>query len=89
MRFDAVAVEIERLQAIVNKLPVTKDGVPVVPGTDCVWIDTGVVGLRASGDIDRNGWASFGDNYGCCRSRRTTECYSTREAAEQARSQLT
>jgi len=31
-RLAAAAVEIERLRAIVDKLPKTEDGVPVVPG---------------------------------------------------------
>lgn len=79
-----LAYQRDRLWAMVDKLPKTADRVPVVPGMDTVWIDTHTVGLRQSNDIDRNGWASFGDKHGCCRSRRTTECYSTREAAEAA-----
>ena len=33
--------EIERLRAIVAKLPVTADGVPVVPGMNGVFVPTG------------------------------------------------
>ena len=73
---------IVRLEAIVAKLPKTADSVPVVPGVDVVWIDTGV-GLRQSEVIDRH-WASFGDRWGCCRPRRIQECSSTREAAKAA-----
>lgn len=84
---ERVAVMAEKLReatAIVDKLPKTADGVPIVPGCDVVWIDTKVIGFRCSSEIGIDGWVSFGDEYGCCRSRRVGECYSTREAAEAA-----
>jgi hypothetical protein len=37
-RADDAEAKIARLQAIVDKLPRTADGVPVVPGIDNVWV---------------------------------------------------
>uniref|UniRef100_A0A6H1ZYX8 Uncharacterized protein n=1 Tax=viral metagenome TaxID=1070528 RepID=A0A6H1ZYX8_9ZZZZ len=35
---ERIVAEVERLQAIVDKLPKTADGVSVVPGKDEVWL---------------------------------------------------
>jgi len=65
------AVEIERLRAVVDKLPRTADGVPVVPGLDTVWIT----------------WSEEAKQTLCTwrlMHLRGHRCYSTREAAEAA-----
>jgi len=74
------ADEIERLRAIVDKLPKTADGVTVVPGMLLYHYATGrplgnvvtyTAGMRAHGQ-----WAVAAYPVG--------DCYSTREAAEAA-----
>ena len=64
--------KIERLQAIVDRLPKTADGVPIVPGME-VWSWMGDAGLMSTEitRIGKGGWFAA--------------CYSTREAAEKAR----
>lgn len=79
--------EIERLQAIVAKLPVTADGVPVVPHAGFVYypgicILRGIVRRSDSG----NKWCAVVQT----RTREireydVSECCSTREAAENAK----
>lgn len=77
-RLNEQHAEIERLRAIVERLPKTADGVPVTPGM-AYWfeyMDTpGEFGqLHASEIYNCNGDVVF-----------NTYCYSTREAAEAAR----
>ncbi len=86
--------EIERLQAIVAKLPKTADGVPVVPGVDAVFWAGGdkrncLVPLQASnchyvlgpeGYVRHSIKKHHSDEKVSIR-----KCYSTREAAEAAK----
>ena len=82
--------EIERLQAIENRLPKTKDGVRVVPGQDQAWGFRGGMwrqgwvvaqGAHDSGAVEisfeAGGWPVF-----CMPD--VSDCYSTLEAAEAA-----
>jgi hypothetical protein len=68
--------EIERLRAIVDRLPKTKDGVPIIPCVDSVW-HPDFTGSGTAKECGRAYWA--------CYMRKIDECYSTREAAEAAR----
>lgn len=79
--------EIERLQAIVDKLPKTADGVPVVPSTNTFVYRL----LRDTGNIQQSkGWDRqyptfrsehlLGDEMMAC-----DLCYSTRQVAEAAK----
>lgn len=62
--------EIERLRAVVNKLPMTADGVPVVPGMTVYHRD-----WRGEVTEERTSWAPpYPKVFSCC--------YSTREAVE-------
>lgn len=75
--------EIEHLQAIVDKLPKTADGVPIVPGMTVSVLANYGDGLRIHKlvvyDLTSIG-CSDGDRYHWdCH-----QCYSTREAAEAA-----
>lgn len=82
-------IEIQRLRAIVDKLPTTADGVTVVPGIDYVWIVRNGEALRGLvltcfhddwyADLR---WQT--ENGGWCGAPSVSECYSTREAAEKA-----
>lgn len=77
------AAEIERLQAIVSRLPRTADGMPIAPGMKLWTVFDG-------SDVTVN-WFCRGHGTGVWlmdtdRGNRTeSECYSTREAAEKAR----
>jgi hypothetical protein len=62
----------DRLQAIVDRLPKTADGVPIAPGAS-VWAWMGDAGIVET-EIQRVGKGGWFD-----------ACYSTREAAEKAR----
>ena len=81
MKFGIIAEaadELERLSAIVEKLPKTADGVPVVPGVDNVWqwhSDWGWTecAVELGGCVDEH----LADAYGGS----IKYCYSTREAA--------
>lgn len=78
--------ELASLQAIVEKLPKTKDGVPVVIRADTVWIYVGLPSTKYKRSNEMIGWwAYFGDKFGPCRPRLIQECYSSKEAAEAAR----
>ena len=74
------AGELERRQAIIDKLPKTADDVPVVPGKDRVFhpnercTEGNLQALR----LDTDNGAS------CFRWYLIQDCYSTREAAEAA-----
>lgn len=67
--------EIKRLRAIVDKLPTTVDGVPIVPGTD-VW-------RKCSACHHVHPWRSY--DRPDFSTKVLAECYSTREAAEAAK----
>ena len=73
----ALASEVGRLQSIVDRLPTTADGVPVVPGIDRVWHPD----FQGAGTPRDERFA-----YWACYNRGIGTCYSTREAAEKARS---
>jgi len=68
------AAEIERLQAIVDELPKTADGVPVVPGMAVYRRDIGQahVSVFSMGEVHFSGGPTT----------HVDSCYSTREAAE-------
>ena len=74
--------EIERLRAIVDKLPKTADGVPVLPGMtlwDSVWINKPFVVhslLVFCPEAARSEWTTNDGEVD------PGQCYSTREAAE-------
>lgn len=70
-------IENKRLQSIVDRLPKTADGVLVVPGIDRVWHPD----FQGTGTPRDNRFA-----YWSCYNRDIGTCYSTREAAEKARS---
>jgi hypothetical protein len=74
--------EVERLQAIVDKLPKTADGVRVVPHVDIVWaIYNGRIGNRHWYRGDQNWvYGEFSHH-----TVRVDKCYSSREAAEAAK----
>ena len=79
--------EIRELRAIVDKLPVTADGVPVVPGEDTVWRWSSILGWVEcqieTSEPEDGGW-----EYVLCTSLiggGVDSCYSTREAAEAAK----
>jgi hypothetical protein len=89
--WEAVAVrlmdEIDRLQAIVDKLPETKDGVHVVPGISEVWVIVGFLGPKRSCNWSGTTHVLFGGDFGYHikpDSFPVTECYSTLEALEAA-----
>lgn len=82
------AKEIERLQAIVAKLPKTKDGVPVLPNME-VWLPSyeqpgEVVYLSADGALlinDSSEWPDCPMQEGDWALRYADSLYSTRAAA--------
>ena len=70
-----LSLEVKRLQAIVDKLPTTADGVPVVPGMMLYLPRSAYMGramFHANGFVCGNGGPLCG------------QCYSTRKAAEAA-----
>lgn len=88
------AAETERLQAIVGKLPVTADGVPVVPGMQLYAPSETVCSYHkhdiAAGTLPRYAFSPLvqlvcetGIDH--CAEMPICKCYSTREAAETAR----
>ena len=81
----AAAAEIKRLQAIVDKLPKTKDGVPVVPGEDVVWHPAiaNEEGELSPLDVHASRCASWQEVPTVAFA--VSECYSTREDAEAAK----
>ena len=79
--------ELRELRAIVDKLPVTADGVTVVPGEDTVWRWSSIRGWVEcqieTSEPEDGGW-----EYVLCTSLiggGVDSCYSTREAAEAAK----
>lgn len=86
-------IEIQRLRAIVDKLPTTADGVTVVPGVDRAWwpkadkhTDHWQNGGRPGCDGFMPCWTYDPIEGSNCEERqiRVDECYSTREAAEKS-----
>lgn len=74
----------ERLQAIVDRLPKTADGVPIVPGGD-YWSNNDRGTFQWS-VVELHQTAASGTFHGSpCVYESYDECYSTREAAEKAR----
>ena len=82
-----LAAEIERLRAIVDRLPKTADVVPVIPW-DCEVFSYVGVEIRSSKMlIFENGeWFA---RFGGYRFVEVSQCYSTRAAAEKARTTCT
>lgn len=89
--------EVKRLQGIVAKLPMTADGVPVVPGTE-LWTMEPIseANLRPPYMIkvahvwEPNGSADIGERKGfgeVANKTHACKCYSTREAARDAKEQ--
>ncbi len=78
-----LAAEIERLQAIVAKLPKTKDGVYVVPTRDRVWfIERGYkTAMQYEIYWDGDDWRVATH---CGERPLVADCFSTRAAAEAA-----
>ena len=74
------ADEIERLRAIVDRLPTTADGVPIVPGMAIYQID-GSPAIVSGYDWHGDWWEIELEHD---RFLPADECYSTREAAEKA-----
>lgn len=75
---ETLAEEVKRLRAIVAKLPVTADGVPVGPG-ELVYTLYGAEWYVQDATNAARSWRD-GDPSGPINT-----CYSTREAAEKAR----
>ncbi len=97
----AVCDEAERLQAIVDKLPKTADGVPVVllmnlwcrkQYAQCIqWVGIGVIGMETNeedadgGEYCERATLAVRDGRGHEWYVESDVCYSTREAAEAAK----
>lgn len=88
---DHQAAEIERLHAIVDRLPKTADGVPIAPGDElwCIDSEDGWEGAITVRDVECVG--KYGEETSCWLIRSTgrnelwaEDCYSTREAAAEA-----
>lgn len=89
VRMNEAAAEIERLAAIVDRLPVTADGVRVVPGMDVYWpnretttLPSPVAGFSVGNDPR---YAHSWDNEFLDHWVKVSLCYSTRDAALAAR----
>lgn len=81
---EEAAVEIERLKAIVDKLPKTADGVPVYPYMPVYLLRDGEVHSITAMEVHRDTgeWFTYFDcDFYCL----DDECYSSREAAEAAK----
>lgn len=79
--------EIEQLEAIVDKLPITADGVSLVPIVDgCYTVINGNVEMcYVTHHEDNRGWIARVVRWDMDRNIEIGYCYSTREAAEAAR----
>lgn len=81
-RIEELGGECERLQAIVDKLPVTADGVPVVPQIDDLYHPSrpkcGILNDETQVEFDDTGAGDW--HY-----HPVGECYSTEEAAQAAK----
>ena len=77
--------ENERLQAFVDRMPTTADGVPIAQTSlEKVWRMRGPEGTPQMCEFFQNGFAVFrGATHN--EMMRICDCYSTREAAEKAR----
>lgn len=93
-QLESIAIRLARLIAIVDKLPKTKDGVPVVPNVDSVWcvFEGQVLKLNAWVDDGRVSQYADWDNIGYVQTEKSdkyvnfdpSECYSTKEVAAYA-----
>ena len=76
-----------RLQAIVDRLPKTTDGVPVVAGEDAVWVVRDDPFHPAGPIFAADVFVEYDDSCECDQAtvdELSRHCYSTREAAEAA-----
>ena len=73
--------------AIIEKLPLTADGVPVVPGmkVHCFHSDYGIIQWTIKGSFDIEDACMSEDEFYFRPAEWWTHCYSTREAAEAAK----
>ena len=78
---DELRARIAKLEAIVEKLPKTADGVPVVPGQDVFDYNRYEVFVR---HVEMEAF-EYDDDGGKCAFGGIHDCYSTREAAEAAK----
>jgi DNA repair exonuclease SbcCD ATPase subunit len=79
---EALMRRVAELEAVVNQLPKTADGVPCIPGETPLWHRSHI---DRQGHVDDKGNAAF--YYGCgeYRYEAVGDCYSTREAAQAAK----
>lgn len=82
-RITELEADNERLQAIVDKLPKTADGVPVVPEMPLYMPGSNTVG--EVNPMTVNDGYSWPNANGSSPASRLDDCYSTREAAEAAK----
>ncbi|MDF1700818.1 MAG: hypothetical protein P1V36_06635, partial [Planctomycetota bacterium] len=87
---DAAEARVAELEAIVGRLPLTADGVRVVPG-DLPWFEFDGA-MRQADDISLDSRSNRDGSFGMafivgddCEWIPLSDCYSTREAAEKAR----
>ncbi len=78
-----IAAELDRLQAIVAKLPVTADGVPVMPGMKVFYDICGVISVMRVDSVELHGERWLLRQFGVV-TRDLTDCYSTQAAAAAA-----
>ena len=81
---EAMAADNERLQAIVDRLPKTKDGVSVIPYVSVVWANPMYFGHVIPKHVNDDGAIWLCGNGG----PPVSQCYSTPEAAEAARTEV-
>lgn len=67
---DRLTSQLAEARAIIERLPLTSDGVRIIPGVDKVWCNDPWLGVFQTRD-----W----------KPQHSPQCYSTREAAEKAR----
>jgi len=75
--------EIERLRAIVDRLPKTADGMPITPGMKVWFQRSRNHGWEVTAELVGGYWDTFKDWH--CIDFDGQRCFSTREAAEAAR----
>ena len=81
----AVADKVERLQAIVDRLPLDAEGNPVTPERELVSVYYGVQQEpRRVCEIRAGGWRFYGSSW-YAEGELSRQCYGSTEAAEKAR----